>query len=370
MAVRTFNLPDLGEGLEEAEIVAWHVSPGDHVVADQPLVSVETAKAVIEVPAPWSGQIAALHGAVHDIVKVGAALVDFAGEGQSPDRGAVVGELEPPSASARPAERPIQPPSRTGAGVAMPAVRGLATRLGVDLRSLAGTGPGGAVTRTDVERAARSVEPPPGYEALRGPRRAMAIAMERAQDAVMATVTDEAVIDGWPASTDPTARLIRAVAAGCAAEPALNAWYDGKGRMSRRHDRVDLGLAVDSKEGLFVPVIRDAGRLGLAEIRRSVDELQVAVAGRRLPPEAMQGATFTLSNFGAIGGHHAALVVVPPQVAIVGVGRLSQRVVAEDGRPVVRRVAPLSLSFDHRAVTGGEAARFLAAVKADLGHAD
>lgn len=378
MAVRTFRLPDLAEGLEEAEIVAWHVSPGDNVVSDQPLLSVETVKAVVEVPAPWSGRVAAVHGAVGDIVKVGTALVDFAEAGESPDKGAVVGELEP-SPTSKPAEPKPAARSRPSAVLAAPAVRALAAQLGVDLAAVVGTGPGGAPTRADIEAVAAgkrqdsrsaSAAPPAGYVPMRGPRRAMALAMERAAEIAIATVTDEAVVDLWPVHTEATVRLVRAVAIACAAEPALNAWYDGRARACRRHDRVDLGLAVDSQDGLFVPIIRDAGRLGLAEIGQMVADLRSRVIERRLTPEAMRDATITLSNFGMIGGRHAALVVVPPQVAILGAGRIAERVVAVEGKAAVRRVVPLSLSFDHRAATGGEAARFLAAAIADLERAD
>ena len=342
----TFNLPDLGEGLAEAEIVAWHVGEGDRVVADQPLVSVETDRAVVEVPAPRGGRIAHLHGAPGDIVPVGGPLVEFADgeEAGEADAGTVVGEIPAPA-----------PPAPKGR--AMPAVRALAARLGVDLARMPPTGAGGTITRADVEAAAP----------LRGPRRAMAQAMARAgAEVVPATVTDEAVVEGWAAGADVMARLIRAVVAACGAEPALNAGFDGAALARRMSERVDLGLAMDTPDGLFVPVLRDAGARDEADLRREVERLREAVAERRIGREELRGATITLSNFGALGGRHASLVVVPPQVAILGAGRISPRVVAEGGAPAVRRVLPLSLSFDHRAVTGGEAARFLAAVVADL----
>lgn len=351
----TFSLPDLGEGLAEAEIVAWHVGEGDRVVADQPLVSVETDKAVVEVPAPSAGRIARLHGAPGDIVPVGGPLVEFADDENAgeADAGTVVGEIPAPT-------------PRAPGGKAMPAVRALAVSLGVDVTQVAPTGAGGTITRTDVESAAAGqVE---GAEPLRGPRRAMARTMARAgAEVVPATVTDEAVVEGWVAAgADVMVRLIRAMVAACRAEPALNAGFDDAALVRRMSERVDLGLAMDTPDGLFVPVLRHAGGWDEADLRHEVERLRGAVAARAIGRDELRGATITLSNFGALGGRHAALVVVPPQVAILGAGRISPRVVAEGGSPAVRRVLPVSLSFDHRAVTGGEAARFLAALIADL----
>jgi pyruvate dehydrogenase E2 component (dihydrolipoamide acetyltransferase) len=195
--------------------------------------------------------------------------------------------------------------------------------------------------------------------------------MERAHaEVVPATVTDVADIDAWPAGSDITLRLIRAVAAGCRAEPALNAWYLGRDKGRRVHDKVHLGLAMDTEDGLFVPVLRDVAKRDAADLRRGLEAMKADVAARRVPIEELRGQTITLSNFGMFGGQHAALVVLPPQVAILGAGRVHDRVVPLDGKPAVRRALPLSLTFDHRAVMGGEASRFLAAVIADLDSAD
>lgn len=361
-----FKLPDLGEGLQEAEIVAWHVGAGDHVVADQPLVSVETEKAVVEVPSPQSGRIAKLHGAVGDILKIGAPLVEFEG-GERVDSGTVVGAIPAEKKEGAGAARESQPAPVGGAAVkASPAVRALAQRLGVDLADVAATGAGGSITQADVERAAAG----PGagaLEPLRGVRRAMAKNMERAHaEVVPATVTEMADIGDWKAGTDATIRLARAIAAACAAEPALNAWYFAREAGRRLHDKVDLGIAVDTPDGLIVPTLRDVGRRDAADLRRGLDALKRDVIARKVPLEELRGQTITLSNFGMFSGIHAALVVMPPQVAIIGAGRIRDLVVPRDGVPTVRAVLPLSLTFDHRAVMGGEASRFLAAVKADL----
>lgn len=358
-----FALPDLGEGLDDAEIVAWHVAAGDHVVADQPLVAVETAKAVVEVPAPHSGHIARLCARVGERVKVGEPLVEYE-EGPHRDAGAVVGEIAPPEATA-PSSRPAAPAQTAGRPGVAPAVRAMARERGVDLSAIAGTGPYGSITRADVEAAARGPAIP--TVPVTGVRRAMALAMARSgAEVVPATVADDADIDAWPADADVTARLAAAIAAGCRAEPALNAWFDAATMSRQLHGRVDLGIAIDTSDGLFVPVLRDAGGRAPAELRSALDAIKHDVAARRVALDDLRGQTITLSNFGTLGGRYAALAIVPPQVAILGAGRARPTVVVRDGAAVVRRILPLSLTFDHRIVTGGEAARFLAAVIAAL----
>ncbi|MDE5445392.1 2-oxo acid dehydrogenase subunit E2 [Bradyrhizobium sp. CSA207] len=362
--MRQFTLPDLGEGLEEAEIVSWYVGEGDHVVTDQPLVSVETDKAVVEIPSPSSGRIARVFGAKGDIVKVGAPLVEFA-EGAERDTGTIVGELgggEHLPASGTPSE-PLTGPQ------VFPAVRALARKLDVDLESVQPTGPGGTVTRADVERAAKMkiASQAGSAEPLRGTRRAMAQRMATAHAQVVpATVTDEADIDDWPTGEDVTIRLVRAIAAACTAEPALNAWYNPSAGERRLMARVDLGIAVDTEGGLIVPVLRNVAERSVSDLRIGLDRLRADAIARSIPPDELRGATITLSNFGMIGGRFANLIVVPPQTAIIGAGRISQRVVPHRGQPAVRRTLPLSLTFDHRVVTGGEAARFMVALKSDL----
>jgi 2-oxoisovalerate dehydrogenase E2 component (dihydrolipoyl transacylase) len=363
--MRQFILPDLGEGLEEAEIVTWHVNEGDRVVMDQPLVSVETDKAVVEVPSPWSGRIARLFGGKGDLIKVGTPLVEFAEDGQGQDTGTVVGELGQSETAARQAEAPAVTPAR--AIQVLPAVRALARKLDVDLNVVQATGPGGTITRADVERAAKSLAEAGPAEPLRGMRRAMAQRMAAAHaEVVRTTVTDEADIDGWQKGEDVTIRVVRAIAAACRSEPSLNAWYNAGAGERRLIKRVDIGIAVDTEGGLIVPVLRNVGERDARDLRAGLDRLRADAAARSIPPEELRGATITLSNFGMIGGRFANLIVVPPQVAIVGAGRIDQRVLVHEGKPAARRVLPLSLTVDHRVVTGGEAARFLVALKADL----
>ena len=358
---RQFTLPDLGEGLEEAEIVAWLVNEGDHVVANQPLVSVETDKAVVEIPSPWSGTIARRFGAKGDLIKVGAALVEF-GEGAEADTGTIVGEVQ----RSEPA-REVEAPGRAKGLQVLPAIRALARKLDVDLNLVQGSGAGGMITRADVERAARSLTEAGPAEPLKGMRRAMAQRMALAHAQVVpTTVIDEADIDAWSKETDITIRLVQAMAAACKAEPSLNAWYNAEASERRLLSRVDVGIAVDLEGGLLVPVLRNVGERDSADLRTGLNRMRADAAARSIPPEELRGATITLSNFGMIGGRFASLVVVPPQVAIIGAGRAERRVVVNNDQQVVHRMLPLSLTFDHRAVTGGEAARFLAALKSSL----
>jgi 2-oxoisovalerate dehydrogenase E2 component (dihydrolipoyl transacylase) len=406
----TFNLPDLGEGLAEAEIVRWHVNVGDTVKVDQPMVAVETAKAVVEVPSPYSGVIKALHGKPGDVVATGAPLVEFdVGKAAAParetsppkkadprapdDSGTVVGTMvtsdEELVETAVAGSDIAAPRERVRAA---PAVRALAKRLGVDLARINGTGRGGLITVDDVmtvagpttmhaaatvtalktptmaPRGPAAAAPPSREpEKLRGLRRAMAQSMSLSRDNVAnCTLFDDADLHRWAPSEDFTIRLLRAIAAGAAAEPGLNAWFDGESQSRRVMDRVDVAMAVDTPEGLLVPVVRDVGRRSAAELRADVDRLKRGSRDRTVAPEDLRDFTFMLSNFGMIAGRYATPIVVPPCVAILGAGKLSHDVVAVMGGIEAHLRMPLSLTFDHRCVTGGEAARFLAAVLRDL----
>jgi len=330
--VKVFNLPDLGEGLQEATIVEWHVASGGEVAADQAMVSVETDKAIVEIPAPHDGKVEKLFAQAGDKVHVGAPLVGF--QGSLDDTGTIVGEIATEVK-------------------ATPAVRALARSLNVELASVRSTGPGGVATSEDVKRAARGEVTPAKEKAPSGMRRVMAQNMALARrEVALVTIHDDADIGLWPEAERVMARLARALVAACRAEPALNAWYDAKAEARTPRAEVDLGIAVDLPDGLLVPVLRNAQ--SISDLAAAIDELVKRARARSLSPEMLRGASITLSNFGAIGGRYATPLVVPPQVAILGAGR------------VARGVLPLSLSFDHRAATGGEAARFLNALRADL----
>ncbi|MGH8663533.1 MAG: dihydrolipoamide acetyltransferase family protein [Burkholderiales bacterium] len=362
--MRIFKLPDLGEGLQEAEIVQWHVAVGDQVKADQPMVSVETAKALVDIPAPYAGKVTRLFGKPGDIAHLGAPLVGFEGEEAQQESTTVVGKVE--STGQVIAEQSIAPVPTAGIK-ATPAVRALARKLNVDLAMVTPTGADGLLTAADVNRAARILAEVGPQEVLRGTRRFMAQAMTLAHAEVAgATLMDDADIEAWAPGTRILLRLVRALIAGARAEPGLNAWYDSKtiGRHIIR--KVDLGLAVDTPDGLFVPVLRNADTMAPEQLAPALQRLIADTQARRVPPEDLRGNTITLSNYGTIAGRYASPVVVPPTVAILGAGRVRDEVVARNRQPVVHRVLPLSLTFDHRCVTGGEAGRFLAAAIADL----
>lgn len=368
-----FKLPDLGEGLQDAEIVEWHIKVGDKIELDQPLVSVETDKAVVEIPSPETGTILKLFGDVGDIINVSDPLAEFSTDAsvtvskniKTEDAGTVVGEVKEGKGVI--AESALHV-GRAAHGLKVtPAVRALAHRLDVDLSIVTPTGPDGMISAKDVERAAKILANVGPMESLRGTRRAMARTMSQAHaEVVPVTVSDDADIDAWAEDEDITIRLIRAIVSGCKAEPSLNAWYDSHAVGRRVLDKIDLGVAVDTNDGLFVPVLRDVAKRNREDLRSTLNQIKIDVHSRKIPAEELRGYTFTLSNFGTFGGRYANPIVVPPTVAILGAGHIRLQVVAVNDEAVVHHVLPLSLTFDHRAVTGGEAARFLARVIDDL----
>lgn len=368
-----FNLPDLGEGLPDAEINEWFVKEGDVVTLDQPLVTMETAKAVVEVPSPQSGIISQLFGKPGDVIKTGDPLVAFAASvGKPADKGTVVGNLEESSDASEDQFTIGSGPSEAKRIKATPAVKMLAKKLGVALSSLKGTGDHGLITAEDVQRQADHHSMlPVGYEPLRGVRRAMLHSMEQSHaEVVSVSIFDEADISEWKPGTDITIRLIRAIVEATQQEPALNAWFNTKHSARQCFAEVHLGIAMDNEDGLFVPVIHNAGHRSDHELRQVIDEFKTSVSQRAVSVDQLKGATITLSNFGKFAGRFASPIIVPPMVAILAVGKLYQGVVAtENNQIAVHPLLPLSLSFDHRAVTGGEATRFLGAVLASLAKA-
>ena len=366
----TFNLPDLGEGLPDAEIVSWHVAEGDNVKTDDLLVSVETAKAVVEVPSPHTGVITKLHANAGDIVATGAPLVDFA-EGASVEvaqpateekaesAATVVGNV--PTSSEVLQETAIAGGSRRrkkGRIKATPSVRTQAKRLGIDLAEITPTGKNGQITAKDLESfaskdqsparpaAARPSMTPGQATALRGSRRAMAQSMSLNRDEVaLCTMFDDADIHEWLNKRDFTARIMRALVAGCAAEPGLNGFFDPESMIHQTESRVDMAMAVDTEDGLIVPVIRNVEEMGLDEIRAAVAKVKQTTINRSVAPQDMVNYTITLSNFGMLAGRYATPLMVPPTVAILGTGKLQHDVVAVMGGIEVHRRIPLSPEF-------------------------
>jgi pyruvate dehydrogenase E2 component (dihydrolipoamide acetyltransferase) len=360
---------------------------------------VETAKAVVEVPAPFAGVIAALHGKPGDTVATGAPLVDFQGEDApaavpakqsthaaqpATAQGGVVGQM--PESDEVLTTAPVATARNSRGRVrAVPAARELARRMNVELENIVGTGANGLVTIDDVLAASQStgggrlglatsamrpaanLSETSELEILRSLRRAMSQSMTLARDNVMeCTVCDDADIEGWQQGGDYTVRLLRAIGAGCRAEPGLNAWFDGTTQGRRLFHHIQVGIAVDTPDGLLVPVIRDVGNRDAAQLRAEVNRLKAGARDRTLPPSDLRDFTFMLSNFGVMAGRYATPVVVPPAVAVLGAGRISRDVVATERGIEAHRRIPLSLTFDHRCVTGGEAVRFLGAVIQDL----
>ncbi len=362
--MKIFKLPDLGEGLPDAEIVEWHVQPGDQVEEGQTLVSVETAKAIIDIPSPQAGRISRLYGKQNDVMETGKPLLAF-GDGESVDTGTVVGEVE--STESVIAEEAVGLQHSAHSVKATPAVRALANRMQVELSMVTPSGRDGLILADDVRRVARILAEVGPMEPLRGVRRAMARNMVQAHAEVApATVVDDADITDLSSSADITPRLIHALIAGCKAEPSLNAWYDSHANGRRVLDPIHLGLAVDAPQGLFVAVMQDIENEDQAGIVERLASLKEKIQNRDLRPNELRGYSITLSNYGSMAGKYAVPVVLPPTVAILGAGKSRDEVVARDGLPVVRHILPLSLTFDHRVVTGGEAARFLRAVIDDL----
>ncbi|QWP78482.1 2-oxo acid dehydrogenase subunit E2 [Lysobacter sp. K5869] len=449
---KTFLLPDLGEGLPDATIVEWAVKVGDTIRLDDTLVSMETAKAVVEVPSPVSGKVLKLAGAAGDVVVTGTMLAEFEIDPNLPQRadgqdtghhhggGHAAPAAAPAPASATPAKAESNERADSGTVVgamqssdavrseqavavggvkAMPAVRALARKLGVDLSRVRATGADGTVSNDDVKRAAAdgsakvgaapaaAVAPraaavaeapapvaaparstlsqsgrpmrtqPPGAavtgqpEQLKGVRRNMARVMADAHSKVVpTTLADDADIHAWLPGNDITGRLVRAIVVACKTVPALNAWFDGDKLTRTLHPQVDIGIAVDTDDGLFVPALRNADVLDPRGVREAINRLRAQVEDRSIPASELTGYTISLSNFGMFAGRYATPVVVPPTVAIVAAGKGRHQMTPVMGGFESHKVIPLSLTFDHRACTGGEAARFLKAMIDDLARAN
>jgi len=425
-----FLLPDLGEGLDDAEVIAWRVEPGDRVVVDQVIAEVETAKAVVEVPVPYAGVVAALHVAPGSTVSVGQPLITVttgdpaegepaggfrepgvvtaAGSSESEEasgsvligygttaaparsrRGRRRGAASAPPAGAPPT-RPASPePLVPGQRVAVvsPIVRKEARDAGLDLTSLAGTGPAGVVSRQDVRQAIaeQATRPQPVANAdagggatgtgerripLRGARRAAAEKLSRSrreipEATVWVDVDATALVEARRAlnAADPArpvgllALLARFAILGLRRYPELNARIEQEEIVIP--DGVNLGFAAQTDHGLVVPVVPDAHRLTTRDLSAKLAERTAAARERRLTPADLTGGTFTVNNYGVFGVDGSAAIINHPEVAILGMGRVIDRPWVVDGQLTVRKVTELTLAFDHRACDGGTAGGFL-----------
>jgi pyruvate/2-oxoglutarate dehydrogenase complex dihydrolipoamide acyltransferase (E2) component len=353
--VYEFKLPDLGEGLTEGEVARWLVSEGQEIAEDEPLVEIQTDKTTVEIPSPAAGTVTRILVEEGKVVPVGTVLVVIGGEqdGGQP-RAEEAPQEETATASA--------PQSAAGRGRATPLVRRIAQELDVDLDSLSGSGPGGRITEDDV-RAAGGDGKPAGEgrrEPLRGVRRRIAEHMARAHREVPpVTWVEECDFSGLDLKL-----LVPSVLQACALSlkefPELNARLEGDEIVYL--DRYDLGVAVQTEQGLVVPVVRDCDEQAIDDLRAEVDRLAEAARAGKLKPEELRGSTFTVTSAGKLGGLLQTPIVNHPEVAILSIGRIGPRPVVRDGEVVAAQIGYIAITFDHRVVDGARAAEFGLAV--------
>ena len=382
--LREFKFPDVGEGIAEGEIVRWLVKEGDWIKEDQELVEVETDKAVITLNSPYTGKIEKLHGNEGEIVKVGAVLTTVrdtedvapAPESDKKDSGTVVGSL----GEEKEIEivRPV---------LATPAVRALAKEMNLDLTRVKGTGPGGRITKEDVEGLAEKIAAPVGAGAdtygpikkipLRGLRRTVAKRMAEASKRVAeVTIWEDADIteleqvrakerkhaEAQGVKLTYLPFLIKASIAALKAHPYLNASLDEAAEEIVLKRYYNIGIAVDTTDGLIVFVIKEADQKNILDLAREGAALAEKARHRKIDLPELRGSTFTITNYGVVGASYGTPIINYPEVAILGLGKIEDRPVARDGQIVIRKIMPLSLAFDHRVIDGVEAGRFLGVV--------
>ncbi len=386
---KEFRFPDVGEGIAEGELIRWLVKEGDTVAEHQPLVEIETDKAVVVLPTPHAGTVIKLQGKPGEMIPVGAVLAVIGEAGEKRDKGSVVGRLEEaPEEEPQPVQEmktPAGPPGKTASiPAAMPAVRARAKELSVDLSRLKGTGPGGRITMGDLEQtagrassAAVTAAGPVEEIPLRGIRRASARHVAESASRVAAvTFFDDADVtpleevrqkerkvaeaQGFKLTYLPF--ILKAVMAGLKEYPYLNASLDETRDVIVLKKYFNMGIAIDTQDGLMVYVIRDADRKSILELAQQMNQLGEKAASRKIELSELKGSTFTITNYGVIGGNYGTPIINYPEVAILGLGKIADRPVVRNGQVVVRRMLPLSLTFDHRVIHGAEAARFLNSV--------
>ena len=366
-----FRLPDLGEGVAEGEVARWLVEVGQTIAEDDPLVEIQTDKATVEIPSPAAGTVAAILVDEGKLVPVGTPLVVIGtGEAATDDR------QDDERASAETAVTRGQTPGRVPDGQgrvqATPLVRRVAAELGVDLAIVAGSGPNSRITESDVRSAAEDVSraqtPGPGQEGrrvpLRGVRRRIAQHLAQSHREVAAvTVVEECdftELDRLRGERSYLGYLIHAAVEGLKAYPELNATLRGEELLLL--DRYDIGVAVQTEEGLVVPVLRAAGGKSVDELAVEASRLAEDARAGRLRADELRGSTFTVTSAGRLGGLFATPLVNYPEVAILGLHRIAERPAVHDGRLTVRRIGWLSCTFDHRVVDGARAGEFLLVV--------
>jgi pyruvate dehydrogenase E2 component (dihydrolipoamide acetyltransferase) len=382
--LREFKFPDVGEGIAEGEIVRWLVKEGDSVKEDQDLLEVETDKALITLNSPYTGKVTRLHGKEGDMIKVGDVLttVDAGGEegtvtgAEKGDSGTVVGTLSDNEVVE--VVHPVQ---------ATPAVRVLAKQMRIDLASVKGTGPGGRITKEDVERAATKAGQQTSEEAdayglvekvpLRGIRRTVAKRMAEASKRVAeVTIWEDADITELEQVRAKERRvaeekgvrltylpfLIKAIIPALKAHPYFNASLDEAAEAIILKRYFNIGIAVDTTDGLIVFVIKDADKKNILDLAKETATLAEKARLRKIDLHELKGSTFTITNYGVVGASYGTPIINHPEVAIIGLGKIEDRPVVRSGQIAIRKIMPLSLAFDHRVIDGVEAGRFLGVV--------
>jgi pyruvate dehydrogenase E2 component (dihydrolipoamide acetyltransferase) len=405
-----FKLPDIGEGVVEGEVVRWLVKEGDILRQDQPMVEIMTDKATVEIPAPRAGRVVKRMYAEGQTCPVGKVLISI-DEGGEPATEKIAGmapappagsQVPPPSsltAAPAAAPRPAPPPSSGETVLATPATRKLARDLGVDLARVPGSGPGGRITSDDVRAAkgAGSNGHPPAAPAVaarpvatsgpdvrlpfRGLRKRIAENLVRAKreaaDFTYVEEVDCTQLVGLREKANARLRaqgvklsylpfVVKAVVDALKKHPQLNATLDEQaGEIVQRHE-YHIGIAAQGEDGLLVPVIRDADRRSIVELAREIDRLAAAAKAGKARREELTGSTFTISSLGPLGGVMATSIINHPEVAILGVHKITRRPAVLEDKIVIRDLMNISISADHRLVDGYDAARFVAEVKESL----
>jgi len=355
-----FKLPDLGEGLTEGEVARWLVAEGQTIAEDEPLVEIQTDKATVEIPSPYAGTVLRIYVPEGEVAPVGTVLVVIGEPAES------IAEPAPKAASdmvSRPARGAAT--SDSTRVQATPLVRKVATELGVDLAAVSATGAGGRITEDDVRAAAGGADATEGRrEPLRGVRRLVAEHMTRAHREIPAVTWVEECDFEHVERERLLATVVKAVAESLAAFPELNARLEDDAIVYL--DRFDIGVAVQTEQGLVVPVVRGADASTIEDLDEEIRRLAEDARAGALKPDEVRGSTFTVTSAGKLAGLFQTPIVNHPEVAILSIGRIGERPVVQEGEVVVRRMGTIAISFDHRVVDGARAAEFGLAVIARL----
>lgn len=393
MARFEFNMPDVGEGLADVEVIEWFVKVGDVIKENEPIADVETDKAVVTMPAPATGQVVNLAAQVGERVAVGALFVVIeTEEAAEPAAPAVETPAAPAPGHSQAGAGHSPAPAPERAVMASPVARKMARELGLDLANVTGSGPRGRITVEDVQRhveapaaAAAEPEPPAPTPAageaeaervpVRGLRRRIAEALSETYRAIphvagfhefdaQALVAERSYLqrraDAAGVRLTYLPFIVKATAEALKQHPYLNASYlDGDDPAILLKKQVNIGIAAATPDGLVVPVIHGADHLDLFEIARTAERLITAARERRITPQEMKGGTFSITNVGPAGGWFGTSIIRAPEAAILGVGKIEERAVVRDGQIVARPILPIALTFDHRVIDGDEALAFV-----------